>query len=190
MKKDPFSIRWNVRILPAALLVPGRKPACSTPPNVACLGAGSVRGMLPGRTSCLFGAPGRVTAERCCWAARRCRRHGILSSGHHGHGLRRSIGGGSDRTLDEIQSQPVAIPRWFARRIDSVLSGHNLGVWLGGWYPMTGAGLLTCYTNAIPFFGYTISGDLVFTAILFGSWSCRGDRSRSVRTSPALVRIG
>lgn len=46
----------------------------------------------------------------------------------------------------------------------------NFGVWLGPWYPTTGSGLLACYTNAIPFFGYTIAGDLVFTAILFGSW--------------------
>ena len=46
----------------------------------------------------------------------------------------------------------------------------NFGVWLGGWYPMTASGLALCYTNAIPFFGYTIAGDLVFTAILFGSW--------------------
>ncbi len=46
----------------------------------------------------------------------------------------------------------------------------NFGVWLGGWYAMTGAGLLACYTNAIPFFGYTAIGDLLFTAILFGCW--------------------
>jgi hypothetical protein len=46
----------------------------------------------------------------------------------------------------------------------------NLGVWLGGWYPMTGFGLLACYTSAIPFFGYTIAGDMAFVLILFGAW--------------------
>lgn len=46
----------------------------------------------------------------------------------------------------------------------------NFGVWLGGWYSMTAAGLLACYTNAIPFFGYTIAGDLIFTVLVFGAW--------------------
>ncbi len=46
----------------------------------------------------------------------------------------------------------------------------NFGVWMGGWYPMTGSGLVSCYVHAIPFFGYTVIGDLVFTAILFGTW--------------------
>jgi hypothetical protein len=55
----------------------------------------------------------------------------------------------------------------------------NFGVWLGGWYPMTGFGLLACYTNAIPFFGYTIAGDMAFVLILFGAWEC------SIRTVPA-----
>ncbi len=55
----------------------------------------------------------------------------------------------------------------------------NLGVWLGGWYPMTGFGLLACYTSAIPFFGYTIAGDMAFVLILFGAWEW------SIRTVPA-----
>lgn len=46
----------------------------------------------------------------------------------------------------------------------------NLGVWLGGWYPMTPSGLVACYTAAIPFFGYTIAGDLAFSGVLFGAW--------------------
>ena len=46
----------------------------------------------------------------------------------------------------------------------------NLGHWLAGFYPMTGAGLLACYVNAIPFYGLTLTGDLAFTALLFGSW--------------------
>lgn len=46
----------------------------------------------------------------------------------------------------------------------------NFGVWVSGWYPMTSEGLLACFTNAIPFYGYTLSGDLVFSLILFGVW--------------------
>ena len=66
----------------------------------------------------------------------------------------------------------------------------NFGVWLGPWYPATGAGLLACYTNAIPFFGYTITGDLLFTAVLFGSWelSRRVSLERSeLQLAPARV---
>tara|TARA_Y100000590_G_scaffold394174_1_gene473006 strand:- start:1019 stop:1519 length:501 start_codon:yes stop_codon:yes gene_type:complete len=37
----------------------------------------------------------------------------------------------------------------------------NLGVWLLG-YPLTIESLLTCFTMALPFFGYTIAGDLFF----------------------------
>ncbi|MEE2935412.1 MAG: DUF6580 family putative transport protein [Planctomycetota bacterium] len=46
----------------------------------------------------------------------------------------------------------------------------NFGVWLGGWYSLSAAGLIACYANAIPFFGYTIAGDLAFTVILFGTY--------------------
>ena len=47
----------------------------------------------------------------------------------------------------------------------------NCGCWLlGGLYPKTWAGLISCYVAAIPFFQYTIAGDLFFCAILFGSY--------------------
>jgi hypothetical protein len=62
----------------------------------------------------------------------------------------------------------------------------NFGVWLAGWYPMTGLGLLACYTNAIPFFGYTVAGDLLFTVVVFGAWEW-SRQSAGVR-SPLLAR--
>lgn len=46
----------------------------------------------------------------------------------------------------------------------------NFGVWLL-YYPLTLEGLVTCFTLAIPFFGNTIAGDLVYTAVLFYSFS-------------------
>jgi len=46
----------------------------------------------------------------------------------------------------------------------------NFGVWLMG-YPLTFAGLVSCYTLAIPFFAYTIMGDLFFTHSLSYSFS-------------------
>ena len=38
----------------------------------------------------------------------------------------------------------------------------NFGVWLIG-YPKTLQGLITCYIAAIPFFGYTLAGDLFYS---------------------------
>jgi len=63
----------------------------------------------------------------------------------------------------------------------------NFGVWLGGWYPITGLGLLACYTSAIPFFGYTIAGDLLFTILLFGAWEWSHETVTFGR--PQLVKV-
>lgn len=41
----------------------------------------------------------------------------------------------------------------------------------GSMYPKTGAGLLACYTAAVPFFRNTLAGDLFYTALLFGGFA-------------------
>ncbi|HYX45966.1 MAG TPA: DUF6580 family putative transport protein [Sphingomicrobium sp.] len=47
----------------------------------------------------------------------------------------------------------------------------NFGMWLfSGFYPVTSAGLVACYTAAIPFFQNTVAGDLFYTVFLFGSF--------------------
>jgi len=47
----------------------------------------------------------------------------------------------------------------------------NLGMWLfSGFYPVTYAGLIACYTAAIPFFQNTVAGDLFYTVLLFGGF--------------------
>ncbi len=43
----------------------------------------------------------------------------------------------------------------------------NFGVWVLS-YPHTIEGLIACYTLAIPFFGYSILGDMAWSLILFG----------------------
>ena len=51
----------------------------------------------------------------------------------------------------------------------------NFGVWLNQhglatpMYPMTTAGLIACYVAGLPFLGYTLLGDLGFSAALFGA---------------------
>ena len=57
----------------------------------------------------------------------------------------------------------------------------NFGSWL--WfqaYPRTAAGLASCYISAIPFFGWTLSSDILYTAVLFGLYAWL---SRTVGTS-------
>ena len=46
----------------------------------------------------------------------------------------------------------------------------NFWVWAGSQlYPHTAQGLLMCYTAAIPFFGNTLAGTMVYSAVLFGA---------------------
>jgi hypothetical protein len=57
----------------------------------------------------------------------------------------------------------------------------NFGSWL--WfqaYPRTAAGLASCYITAIPFFGWTLASDILYTGILFGLYAWL---SRTVATS-------
>lgn len=47
----------------------------------------------------------------------------------------------------------------------------NFSVWaFFSWYPHTWAGLVNCFTLALPFFRNTLSGDLVYSAALFGAF--------------------
>ena len=48
----------------------------------------------------------------------------------------------------------------------------NFATWcVTPWYDRTWAGLLQCYVNAVPFFRYTLIGDLGFALLLFGGYS-------------------
>ena len=64
----------------------------------------------------------------------------------------------------------------------------NFGVWLAGWYSMTFAGLAACYAAAIPFYGYTLAGDLLYTTLLFGAWELSRQSTRRVSTTRELAR--
>lgn len=52
----------------------------------------------------------------------------------------------------------------------------NFPSWLwSGRFPHTAAGLAACYSVAIPFFGWTLASDILYTAVLFGlhAWLTR-----------------
>jgi len=47
----------------------------------------------------------------------------------------------------------------------------NFGTWMSGtMYPMNGAGLLSCFTAALPFLKSSLMSNLAFTAVLFGGY--------------------
>ncbi len=48
----------------------------------------------------------------------------------------------------------------------------NFVTWAGTpWYEPSLGGLGQCYLNALPFFRYTVTGDLCFAALLFGGYA-------------------
>ena len=48
----------------------------------------------------------------------------------------------------------------------------NFGVWaMSGMYPKTLAGLEACYAAALPFFRNSVTGDLIYTALMFGGFA-------------------
>lgn len=80
-------------------------------------------------------------------------------------GLSRSVAGGSKRTFTKSAAAALAMSCLFF-----VIT--NFAVWASGsWYPTSTAGLIACYSNAVPFFKYTVAGDLTFTLGLFGSYA-------------------
>jgi len=47
----------------------------------------------------------------------------------------------------------------------------NFGVYISGnWYPHTAQGLVDCYLMAIPFFRFSLFGDLFYTTVIFGAY--------------------
>ncbi|MEM7456440.1 MAG: DUF6580 family putative transport protein [Planctomycetota bacterium] len=47
----------------------------------------------------------------------------------------------------------------------------NLVVWaMGMWYPVTADGLAHCFSAALPFYRYTLCGDLIFTTSIVAVW--------------------
>jgi hypothetical protein len=62
----------------------------------------------------------------------------------------------------------------------------NLGVWIApGGYPETVAGLVECFTMALPFYHYTLLGDLLFNGLLFGSAALVHYQITSLEPAPA-----
>jgi len=66
----------------------------------------------------------------------------------------------------------------------------NFAVWLfGAMYPKTFAGLMMSYGNAVPFFRYTLLGDLLFVGVLFGVYELAHALAMRRKAAYELVRL-
>lgn len=73
-----------------------------------------------------------------------------------------------------LQQHRRAAPIAGAALVSSILFflTTNFGVWaLDRMYPLTFAGLIACYTAALPFFRNALAGDLFYTLLLFGGFA-------------------
>ena len=62
----------------------------------------------------------------------------------------------------------------------------NFAVWLqGGFYPLTGEGLITCYGAALPFLENTLIGNLSYSALFFGLFALAERRYPAIQQSAA-----
>ena len=63
----------------------------------------------------------------------------------------------------------------------------NFGVWLvSGMYPLTPAGLRTCFVLAVPFFRGTLLGTFVYGFVLFGAYEAIAARVKDTKLSHVL----
>lgn len=66
----------------------------------------------------------------------------------------------------------------------------NFSVWaFFDWYPHTWAGLLNCFTLALPFFRNSIAGDLLYTAGFFAGYEAVLTLSRYIILKRAEAKI-
>ena len=65
----------------------------------------------------------------------------------------------------------------------------NLACWyLDDWYPHNWQGLTACYAAAIPFFKYTLLGDLFYASILFGGYALAVSLARMSASDSDLLQ--
>jgi hypothetical protein len=64
----------------------------------------------------------------------------------------------------------------------------NFVVW-AGWdlYPKTAAGLLACYVAGIPFFGWSLLGDVFYVTLFFGAFGLAESRFPALAPKPAAA---
>ena len=84
--------------------------------------------------------------------------------------------------LNKISSGKVVLASLSGSTIFYLIS--NFGVWaFSPMYAKTFAGLVQCYSLALPFYGTSLMGDLVYSAILFGAYQLVFSKNPNFLTS-------
>ena len=84
--------------------------------------------------------------------------------------------------LDKISSGKVALASLSGSTLFYLIS--NFGVWaFSPMYAKTLVGLIQCYSLALPFYGTSLIGDLIYCGILFGSYQLFFSNNPSFLTS-------
>lgn len=95
-------------------------------------------------------------------------------------------------TVYSFLALPVLMSGWFRRSFTTATAwGSTLSIlcctlaasvlffvvtnfvtwWVTPWYPPTLSGLWQCYLSAVPFFRYTLAGDVFFATSMFGTYA-------------------
>ena len=97
--------------------------------------------------------------------------------------------------LGRMLSHKLSVPRFVVATLLPSLfffATTNFAVWAFlDYYPHTLSGLAACYAHAIPFYRWMLEGDLVYIAIVFGTYAFAVRQSwlpREARLSPATGR--
>lgn len=103
-----------------------------------------------------------------------------------GHWLRTNMEMSAGRSLAALIGSSLAASVMF-------FLTTNFACWffLPGIYPQTLTGLIECYAFALPFFRYTLSGDLLFAVALFSgsfAWQSIWQRNRFTQPAEAIAR--
>jgi len=84
--------------------------------------------------------------------------------------------------LDKISETKVMLASLSGSTIFYLIS--NFGVWaFSPMYSKTLVGLVQCYSLALPFYGTSLMGDLVYSAILFGAYQIVFSKNPNFLTS-------
>jgi len=108
--------------------------------------------------------------DHCPWQVTLGVIGGLIVAGLLGRRLHAKVG-----NAESVSKQPVAavgqiLGSAFAMSAAFFLIS-NFAVWsMGQWYPMTAEGFVSCFAAAVPFFKYTLFGDLFFSAGIFAVW--------------------
>ena len=84
--------------------------------------------------------------------------------------------------LNKISTGKVVLASLSGSTIFYLIS--NFGVWaFSPMYAKTLTGLVQCYSLALPFYGTSLMGDLVYSAILFGAYQLVFSKNPNFLTS-------